>query len=424
MEDGPGAAGRYQPRVVDAVISQRLSSSSAVLIEGPKACGKTETASRLAVSQVRLDVDEDARQAAQIDPGLVLQGARPRLIDEWQLSPRVWDHVRRAADQSNEPGQFLLTGSARPAEDARRHSGAGRISVVRMRPMTLHELGASSDEVSLAGLFAGEEPKASRGQGDLRHVLQRMVEGGWPQQLSRRDDGLARSYLEQTIHADINAVPTPTGHPPARRRDPSRVQACIRSLARNVATPVGAQSIAKDAGLSRDAVIDYLQALERLMILESQPAFNAHLRSSRNLRVTPHRHLADPSLAAAALGVDADGLLRDLEYTGLLFESLVVRDLQVLSQPLGASVSYFHTDEHEIDAVVQRPDLSWGAVEVKLGGEDLVEQGAASLLAAVRSIDRERVGAPAFMAIVTAGGRYAYRRADGVCVVPLSTLAP
>jgi len=410
--------------VIDAVLDQRMASSAAVLIEGPKASGKTETASQRAASMVRLDVDEDARQAAQINPGLILEGPRPRLIDEWQLYPRVWDHVRREADASGQAGQFLLTGSSSPADDARRHSGAGRIATVRMRPMTLHELDASSGEVSLAGLFAGRDPAASSGRNDLRQVVDLLVTGGWPQQLQRADARFVVDYLDQIAHVDINAVAEADGRQLARRSDPKKVLRCIRSLARNVATAAGGRSIAADTGLSREAVTDYLDALERLMILDEQPAFNVHLRSSRNMRTTPHRHLADPSLATAALQVDADGLLRDLNYTGLLFESMVVRDLRVLSQPLDASVMYFHTDHHEIDIVLQRPDGTWGAIEVKLGGEEPIEQGAASLLAAVSSIDLERAGAPAFMAVITATGRYAYRRDDGVCVVPLPTLAP
>ncbi|MEX0953208.1 MAG: DUF4143 domain-containing protein [Nitriliruptoraceae bacterium] len=424
MNDQGDTGGRYWPRVIDTVLDQRMASSAAVLIEGPRACGKTETASQRAASTVRLDVDEDARQAAQINPGLLLEGARPRLIDEWQLYPRVWDHVRRDADASGETGQFLLTGSSSPADDARRHSGAGRIATVRMRPMTLHEVGASSDEVSLADLFAGRDPVAASGRDDLREVLDLLVTGGWPQQLRVADLRFVVDYLDQIVHVDINTVADAAGRQVTRRRDPKKVLSCIRSLARNVATAASGRSIAADTGLSREAVTDYLEALERLMILEEQPAFNVHLRSSRNLRTTAHRHLVDPSLATAALQVDADGLFRDLSYTGLLFESLVVRDLRVLSQPLDASLMYFHTDHHEIDVVIQRPDGGWGAIEVKLGGEELIEQGAASLLAAVSSIDLERAGRPAFMAVVTATGRYAYRRNDGICVVPLPTLAP
>ena len=268
-----GAADRYWPRVIDRVLDERMASSAAVLIEGPKACGKTETASQRAASVVRLDVDEDARQAAQINPGLLLEGARPRLIDEWQLYPRVWDHVRRDADASGEAGQFLLTGSASPADDARRHSGAGRITTVRMRPMTLHEVGASSDEVSLGDLFAGRDPAAASGRSDLREALELLVAGGWPQQLWRADPRFVVDYLDQIVHVDINAAADAAGRQLARRRDPKKVLSCIRSLARNVATAAGVRTIASDTGLSREAVTDYLDALERLMILEEHRGF-------------------------------------------------------------------------------------------------------------------------------------------------------
>lgn len=407
---------------MDRVLDDRMSVAPAVLIEGPKACGKTETASRRARSAVRLDVDEDARRAAEVDPGLVLDGDRPRLIDEWQMFPRVWDHVRRAADADGTPGQFLLTGSSSPSDDARRHSGAGRIATVRMRPMTLHELGASSEEVSLAALLDGDEPAGSGGTDDLGDVLSHVVIGGWPQQLRRPDPRFVVDYLDQVAHIDINMAVD--GGRSARRRDPDKVHRFMRSLARNTATAAGERTIAADTNLSRDAVRAYMSALERLMIVEDQPAFNVHLRSSRNLRTTPRRHLVDPSLATAALRVDVDGLIGDLNYAGLLFESLVLRDLRVLSQPMDASAFYFHTDDHEIDIVLSRPDGVWAAVEVKLGGDALIDEGAASLRDAVSSIDPHRAGPPSFMAVVTATGRYAYRRPDGVCVVPLPTLAP
>lgn len=411
----------YRNRIVDALLDERLRAVAAVLIEGPRACGKTETALQRAGSVVRLDIDQDARQAAQIDPRLLLEGDRPRLLDEWQLFPQLWDHVRRAADEVPGSGQFLLTGSAAPADDVRRHSGAGRIATVRMRPMTLHELGASSNEVSLAGLFNGVEQSGTGGIDDLPQMLELLVAGGWPGQLERPDPQFVVEYLEQIAHVDVNAaVPGPA----LRQRDHQKVMACIHSLARNVATAAGERTIAKDANLSRDAVRDYLAALTRLMLLEDQPAFNVHLRSSRNLRATPHRHLVDPSLAAAALARDVDGLLADLRYTGLLFESMVVRDLRVLAQPLDGTVKYFHTDDHEIDVVIERRDGSWGAVEVKLGGEGPIDEGASSLLAAVASIDQTTAGPPAFSAVVTATGRFAYRRDDGVFVAPLSALRP
>lgn len=414
----------YRPRVVDDVLDARMGATAAVLIEGAKACGKTETALQRARSVVRLDIDQDARRAAEIDAGLILAGDKPLLIDEWQLTPTVWDHVRRAADDGDGPGRFILTGSATPADGVRRHSGAGRIATVRMRPMSLFEMGASSEEVSLSSLFDGDAPSATRGTDQLSDVLSLLVTGGWPHQLDHPERQFVADYLEQTTHVDINAAAGAEGQQVQRHRDPEKVFACIRSLARSVATAAGELTIAKDANLSRDAVRDYLAALGRLMIIEDQPAFNVHLRSSRNLRQTPHRHFVDPSLAAAALGADADRLVADLNYTGLLFESMVVRDMRVLSQPLEGVVNYFHTDHHEIDVVVARPDGAWGAIEVKLGGQGPIDEGAASLIDAVASIDLETAGEPAFMAVVTATGKYAYRRDDGVCVVPLTTLMP
>lgn len=414
----------YQPRVVDAVLDVRMQATAAVLLEGPKACGKTETALQRAKSVVQLDVDPGALRAAEVDPSLLLHGDKPLLIDEWQLVPAIWDHVRRAADDGEGPGRFILTGSATPADGVRRHSGAGRIATVRMRPMSLFETGHSSAEVSLASLFDGHTPQAGRGVDDLPHLAELLVTGGWPHQLTHPEPQFVVDYLDQTTHVDINAVAGAEGQQVRRGRDPEKVLSCIRSIARNVATPAGEQTIAKDANLSRDAVRDYLAALGRLMIIEDQPAFNVHLRSSRNLRQTPHRHFVDPSLAAAGIGADAKALLADLEYMGLLFESMVVRDMRVLSQPQEGSVKYFHTDHHEIDIILSRPDGAWGAIEVKLGGEAPIEEGAASLIATVNSIDLAKAGEPAFMAVVTATGKYAYRRDDGVSVVPLTTLMP
>ena len=409
----------YTPRVVDALLASSLRRTGAVLVEGAKATGKTETATRQAGSVVRLDVDEQAREAARIDPRLLLEGDRPRLLDEWQLFPGLWDHVRRAVDDAEDPGQFLLTGSATPRDDERRHSGAGRFSTLRMRPMSVHELGASSDEVGLQELFAGADPSATRSALELGDTLELLVNGGWPRQIRRPDPRFVVDYLEQIIHVDINDVGTNT-----RRRDPDKVRACVASLARNVATAAGDATIAKDIDVQRATVDTYLGALQRLMITEDQPAFNVHLRSSRNLRSTPHRHFVDPSLATAALRTSVDALLQDLPFAGLLFESMVVRDLRVLSQPLDGVVRYFHTDDHEIDVIVDLPDGRWAAIEVKLGGRELIDAAAASLLAAVDSIDPDRTPRPAFKAIVTATGRYAYRRDDEVLILPLGTLRP
>lgn len=342
----------------------------------------------------------------------MLEGPRPRLLDEWQLVPALWDHVRRAVDDAQARGQFILTGSSTPTDDARRHSGAGRFSTLRMRPMSVHEAGASSDEVSVAALFEGEPARGRSGHDDLRQTLDHLVTGGWPLQVTDPTRGFARDYLDQIVHVDVQQL--------GPRRDPDRLTATIQSLARNTATPAGDATIARDVGIDRDTVAAYVDALRRLLIVEDLPAFATHLRSSRRLRTTPVRHFVDPSLAVAALQADVDALVCDLELTGLLFESMVVRDLRVLAAPLDIRVTQFRTDANEIDAVLQTPDGRWAGVEVKLGGDTAVDAGAASLLSAAGEVR----DTPAFLAVVTANGRYAYRRGDDIDVIPLAALAP
>lgn len=412
----------YVARVADQMLRGSLAESGAVLLQGPKACGKTETAAQVAASRVRLDVDKDAAQLAAISPGLVLEGERPRLIDEWQLHPVLWDHVRRLVDDAaGAPGQFILAGSSTPSNDARFHSGAGRITTITMRPMSLHET-LRLDGVSLGALLAGEPQEAAGGITDLGAVLEQLVLGGWPGQLARPRRSLVTGYLDAAVNVDLATSPGADGQQPGRRRDPHKIRALLSSLARNIATSAGQRSLAADAGLSRDAVRDYLSALDRHMLTEPLPAFNTHLRSSRNLRQSPRHHFVDPSLAVAALHADVDRLLRDVNYTGLLFESMAIRDLRVLASAYGGEVTYFQTDDHELDAVITLPDGRWAGVEIKLGGEKAVDDGAATALAAAASIDQTRSGAPAFLAVVTAVGQYAYQRNDGVHVVPLSLL--
>lgn len=425
----PGCAGRsavmvdYVPRVADVQLRSLLAESGAVLLQGPKACGKTETALKVAASHVRLDVDQDTARLAEVDPGLVLRGERPRLIDEWQMRPALWDHVRRAVDEAGgRPGQFVLAGSSTPTDNARFHSGAGRIAVITMRPMTLHETWQRSG-VSLGALLDGDEQTAGGGTTDLEEVLDQLVIGGWPAQTTLPRRSLVTGYLDAAINVEIAAGSGGDGGT-IRRRDPARIRALVASLARHVATSAGERTLALDAGISRDAVRRYLAALERLLLIEPLRAFNTHLRSSRNLRQTPKHHFVDPSLAAAALDADTGRLLQDLNFTGLLFESMAIRDLRVLAGAHGGVVTHFQTDDHEIDAVVSLPDGRWAGIEVKLGGSSAIDDGSRAVAAAAASIDHTRVGAPAFLAVVTAVGEYAYRRSDGVFVVPLALLGP
>jgi predicted AAA+ superfamily ATPase len=371
---------------------------------------------------VLLDVDPAARQALAVDPALVLAGPQPRLLDEWQVEPALWNQVRRAVDASAEPGQFVLTGSAVPADDVARHTGAGRFSFLRLRPMTLVESGAGTGGVSLAALLEGMPPSCADPGLALGDLAELVCRGGWPAQLERPLAAACRSardYLEQVRQVDVQRVD-------GRRRDPQRLGALLRSLARNVATEVALTTLAADGGgadgpLDPRTVGDHLRALERLMVLEHQPAWRPHLRSKAALRQAPRRHFCDPSLAVAALGASPERLLRDLEWLGLLFESLVIRDLRVLAQALDGEVFHYRDNYGvEVDAIVQRRDGRWGAIEIKLG-QGQVEAAAAGLLRFRHQIDTRRTGEPAFLAVVCGTG-YGYRRADGIAVVPAGAL--
>lgn len=414
----------YLPRVVDDVLRERLEAAGAVVVEGPKAVGKTETARRIAASSVLLDVDANARQAAAVDASLVLGGSVPRLIDEWQVEPSLWNHVRRAVDERQAPGQFVLTGSSVPTDDVARHTGAGRFSFLRMRPMSLFESGHTNAGVSLAALLAGESPHCKDPGITVSDLADRLTIGGWPGQQARSVAAAARAardYVHQVVHADVARVA-------GARREPAKVERLVRSLARNTATEVAVTVLAADAGggdgpLDRHTVSGYLNVLDQLMVLDDQPAWAPHLRSRANLRRSPKRHLADPSLAVAALGAGPDRLLGDLGLLGLLFESLVVRDLRVLVEPLDGTVLHYRDNYGvEVDAIVQLADGRWGAFEVKLGG-GLVDAGAASLLRFRNAVDTSRIGEPAVLGVIVGTG-YGYVRPDGIAVIPIGALAP
>jgi hypothetical protein len=414
----------YRPRVVDEELAARLSATGAVVIEGPKACGKTATARQIAASEALLDVDESARRAVGVDPALVLNGATPRLIDEWQLEPALWNHVRRAIDDRKTPGQFILTGSAVPPDDITRHTGAGRITRLRMRPMTLFELGASRGGISLAALLAGERVRSTDPGLTVADLARDIALGGWP---GFRGLPLAqalravRDYLDEIRRVDVSSV---TG----TRRDPNKVGQLLRSLARHTATYASATTLANDAGgadgpLKDDTVRVYLDALARLMIVEDQPAWAPHLRSRYVLRSAVKRHFVDPSLAVAAMRATPERLLQDLNLLGLLFESLVVRDLRVYAQAVDAQVlQYRDSNGLEVDAIIETADGRWAAFEIKLG-PGLLDQGAESLKRFARQIDTDKCGSPAALGVITGTG-YGYVRDDGINVIPIGALGP
>lgn len=418
----------YRPRIADAELSNRLRSAGAVLIEGARACGKTETARRQAATAVFLD-DPNSRSAARAEPGMLLVGTPPVLLDEWQLAPDLWNAVRREVDDRRADGQFILTGSATPADDVTRHTGAGRFSRLRMRPMSLFESGESNGTVSLTRLLEGD---AEAVQGNSRLSVDDLIElscrGGWPANLERDLAGArdrVRDYVEELQRAELVALD-------GVQRDPVRVRAVLIALARNLATEASMSTLARDAGELLDGgrprvetVTDYLVALERVMAVEPQPAWAPHLRSRARVRVTPKAHFVDPSLAIGALGAGPADLRRDLEFFGLVFESLVVRDLRVYAQPFRGGVHHYRDSTGlEVDAIVTAGGDRWAAFEVKLGASAaVIDPAAAGLLKFADRVDTRRCGAPAAIAVVVSSG-YAYRRPDGVFVIPVGTLGP
>ena len=417
----------YVPRAVDAELSQLLSAAGAVLIEGPRACGKTATARQRAASEVRFDVDPQVAPAMAVEPSLLLAGPAPRLLDEWQLYPEIWNHVRREVDDRGLKGlrgQFILTGSAMPADEATRHSGAGRIARLRMRPMSLAEAGVSTGEVSLAALMAGNPARGAQAPSSLEQLADHVAMGGWPALLGATvDDALRynRAYIDEISRIDVLRIA-------GARRDPIRIARLIRSLARNVATYASATTLAADTEGPDDRIEDatlreYLQALARVFVTENQPPWEAHLRSKSILRKAEKRLFVDPSLAVAAMGADPSRLLSDLNLFGLLFENLVIRDLRIHAQAMDAQVYQYHDNlDLEVDAIVEARDGRWAAFEVKLGAGQ-IDAAAATLLKFKDRVDTVQAGPPAALGVICRSD-LAYTRPDGVAVIPIYSLAP
>jgi predicted AAA+ superfamily ATPase len=414
----------YIPRIVDAELQRLLAAMGAVVIEGPKATGKTETARQVAASEVRLDVDRNAREAVDIDPSLVLEGDSPRLIDEWQIRPELWNHIRRAVDDSRLPGRFILTGSAVPVDDETRHTGAARMARMRMRPMSLYESGHSTGQVSLSSLLEGEPPRTPDPGLTVPELAGLITTGGWPVLVGREiQDAVTanRAYIDEIRRTDIQRA-AQVAH------EPDRVFQFIRSLARNVATYATLATLVRDIEqggppMDEDTGHAYMSALTRLMVVEDQPAWAPHLRSRSRVRSMPKRHFVDPSLAVAALRATPERLLNDLNFMGFLFESLVVRDLRVYAQALDAEVLQYRDNTGlEVDAIVETADGRWGAFEIKLGSGK-IDEGAASLLKFAERVDTARCGEPAVLGVIVGAG-LGYRRRDGVAVIPIGALAP
>jgi predicted AAA+ superfamily ATPase len=410
----------YRPRVLDGLLAAALESAGAVVIEGPKACGKTETARRACRSEVRIDTLA-ARQAMSIAPELLLEGATPRLLDEWQAEAELWNYVRHAVDDRQAKGQFILAGSAVPRDDSTRHPGAGRFIHLRMRPMTLAEGGHSTGRVSFTSVLSGERVAAPEPGLTVPDIAERLVIGGWPAHLdltARQAQRLLAGYIEDVCRDDVTRLD-------GIRRDPAGVRRVLTSIARNVATPASLEAITADAAgadgsMKVETVRTYLRALGRLMITDDLPAWKPDLRSRTRLRAAAVRHLADPSLAAAALGATPERLLRDLNLMGFLFESWVVRDLRVYADALDARAFHYRDEKGlEADLVVEMPSGDWAAFEVKLGSShDVVDGAAASLLRLAERVESR----PVALGVITGTG-YALTRDDGVLQIPIGALA-
>ena len=419
----------YRKRIADDILSRKLEGKGAVLIEGPKWCGKTTTAEQIAASILYIDDPKNKEQniaMAEMNPQRLLSGAKPRLIDEWQLAPKLWDAIRFEVDHCGELGQFVLTGSSVPVDSKEiTHSGTGRFTWLTMRPMSLFESGDSSGTVSLKNLFDGVNEIDGVSDIDMERLAFLVCRGGWPQAVDMRneialDQGI--DYYNGVVRSDINRAD-------GVQKDPERVKRLMRSYARNQGTQVSDTVIAEDIAsndghsLNEDTVASYLNALRRIFVVEDMPAWNPNLRSKSAIRSANTRYFVDPSIAVAALGVGPDDLVEDLKTFGFLFETLCVRDLRVYADALGGTVYHYRDkDGQECDAVIHLRNGRYGLVEIKLGGDRLIEEGAKSLKKMARKIDTDRMNTPAFLMVLTGLGNYAYCRNDGVLVVPVGTL--
>ena len=419
----------YRKRIADDILKRKLEGKGAVLIEGPKWCGKTTTAEQIAASVLYMDDPEKKEQnitMSELNPKRLLKGAVPRLIDEWQLAPKLWDAIRFEVDHRGELGQFVLTGSAVPADTKEiTHSGTGRFTWLTMRPMSLYESGDSSGEVSLKTLFDGTAEIDGENKISIDRLAFLVCRGGWPQAVDMRDEialDQAFDYYDAVVRSDINRADNV-------QKNPERVKRLMRSYARNqggqVANTVIAQDIAEnnETAISEETVASYLKALRKIFVVEDMPAWNPNLRSKTAIRSTDTRYYIDSSIAVAALGIGPNDLINDLKTFGFLFETLCVRDLRVFADALGGEVYHYRDkDGQECDAVVHLRNGDYGLIEIKLGGDKLIEEGARSLKAMRAKIDTDKMRAPSFLMVLTGTGDYAYCREDGVCVVPIGCL--
>ncbi len=417
----------YKKRVADDELLELIESSGAVLIEGAKWCGKTSTGLNAANSVIYMQDEDNAgmyKQMASTKPSLLLEGETPRLIDEWQDAPVLWNAVRFAVDQRQKTNQFILTGSAVPKDDDKRHSGTGRIARLRMRPMSLWESGESNGKVSLQQLFDNESDVAETSELTLEMLAFALCRGGWPASIQKTGKvalRTARNYVDEVVELDVHRLD-------GIERNAQRVRKLMQSLARNVSTMASNETVmadvtANDTTLSPTTFASYMNALRRIFVVDDVDAWLPSLRSRTAIRTSPKRHFVDPSIPAVLLRLTPESLLKDFRTFGFLFEDLCARDLRVYAQTIDGDV-YHYRDKNELecDLIISRRNGQWAGVEVKLGRNE-EDDAAANLLKLASKIDESKMQKPSFLMILT-GGQFAYRRPDGVYVVPIGCLKP
>lgn len=419
----------YKPRIADRLLARKMAGKGAVLIEGPKWCGKTTTAKQQAKSMLNLGDSNVLRQSLQmmeLSPITLLEGDTPRLIDEWQTIPPLWDTIRSEVDRRGDFSQFILTGSSvLPDAESTIHSGTGRFARIKMRPMSLLESGESTGSVSLTKLFEGEPLKPQVNQKGLEDIAYYTCRGGWPQATLLEGEialDQALDYFDSVVERDIQRVD-------GVKRNADRARLLLRSYARHISQQVSYATIKADMlsndsqTLDEDTVADYIKALKRLFVIEDLEAWNPNIRSKAAIRTSDTRHFVDPSIGTAALGLGPKDLMNDLESFGLFFEDLAVRDLRIFADVLdGRLYHYRDSSGLECDTVLHRRSGTYALIEIKLGGEKAIEEAADSMKQLAETIDHTRMPQPAFLMVLTAVGPYAYRRPDGVFVVPITCL--
>lgn len=419
----------YKSRIADKILKNKLLSKGAVLIEGPKWCGKTTTAEQIALSVLYMTKPEDMKQnisLAEINPSLLLSGEVPRLIDEWQVAPKLWDAIRFEVDHRNLEGQFILTGSSVPINmDEVTHSGTGRYTRMIMRPMTLFESRESNGSVSLKDLFEGKNNITGINNLSLEDVAYLCCRGGWPRAtFMDKEIALEQAfdYLDSVINSDVSKVDDVS-------RNPERTKNIMKSYARNLGSQASNETIKSDVlkndsfSLDTDTVLSYINALRKIFVVEDTMAWNPNLRSKTAIRTTETRYFVDPSIAVAALGIGPNDLINDLNTFGLIFENLCVRDLRVYAESLKGTVYHYRdASDLECDTVIHLRNGSYGLIEIKIGGDMLIEEGVNNLIKLQNKIDITKMKKPSFLMVLTAIGKYAYKREDGVYVVPIGCL--